>query len=414
MKRILSLFLLSVVALAQTPEQKEQQDLSRAIGEAGDSAVDIIRALEQHLQRYPETKNRAAIEMGLLRASMDAGDHNRIVLYGDKVLARPTDQYPLLERVAHELVDKGDPDSAGRAVVYLHRFEGAMTEMRSKPPDQHFTVGQWHEQADRAIARGLALEAAALINASKPAEAAEKARLSWQTWPTAEGARRVADAISGTGHDAEALDWYARAFTLEDTSSTLTDHEKDRTHLGALYAKIHGSDTGLGDMILETWDQMAALSRDRAEQARAADPNGTAADIYGFTLQPVGDGKPLALSSLKGKVVVLDFWATWCMPCRAQHPMLENVKRRFSDSKDLIFVPADSDDDPSLAAPFLKEQGWEGPAWFEGGLERRLMISSIPTVIVLDRAGHISSRMTGMIPERFEQMLTDRINEALK
>ena len=118
------------------------------------------------------------------------------------------------------------------------------------------------------------------------------------------------------------------------------------------------------------------------------------------------------LSSLKGKTVVMDFWATWCAPCRAQQPLIEKVKKQFENAPEVLFVAVDSDDDPSLVAPFVKEQGWKDQGYFEAGLARQLTISSIPTVLVVDPNGQISSRMIGFIPERFEQMLTERVEEA--
>ena len=83
-----------------------------------------------------------------------------------------------------------------------------------------------------------------------------------------------------------------------------------------------------------------------------------------------------------------------------------------SDAKDVVFVAVDADEDISLVAPFVKEQGWKEQGYFEAGLARRFNISSIPTVLVLDPNGRISSRMIGFIPERFEQMLTERVDEA--
>jgi thiol-disulfide isomerase/thioredoxin len=100
------------------------------------------------------------------------------------------------------------------------------------------------------------------------------------------------------------------------------------------------------------------------------------------------------------------------VPCRAQHPLIENVQKHFAEAKDIVFLAVDADDDPSLAAPYVKEQGWANPGYLEVGLAQKLTISAIPTVLVLDSAGRVSSRMTGFIPERFEQMLTQRIEEA--
>lgn len=395
------------------PAAEEQAELNQAVGEAGNSAVDLIRALEKHLAKYPNSKQRIGIEQAIAKAAIEANDGPRIIQYGQKVLATPTADIQLLERVARELVAKGDSDSAKKAIAYLKRYQSGLYSMRSQKPPQHFTPGQWQEQLDRSLAQSLAVEAHALGNSGQMEAAADLARHSWDTYPTAEGARQLATWLARTGHETDALEWLANAFTLEDPGNTEADRARDRSRMGDLYTKAHGSEKGLGDLVLLSYDRMSALVKERVEKLKLTDPNARAADIFDFTLQPVGAGTPLALSSLRGKTVIMDFWATWCMPCRAQHPLLENVKKRFAANKDVVFLSIDSDDEPALAAPFIKEQGWEGPAWFEGGLERRLTISSIPTLLVIDRNGRVSSRMAGLIPERFEAMLTDRINEAL-
>ncbi len=185
--------------------------------------------------------------------------------------------------------------------------------------------------------------------------------------------------------------------------------------MGELYSKLNGSEKGLGDTILEAYDRTVALLSERLEGLKAKDPNAVAANIEDFVLPAVEEhAPPLVISSLKGKTVVMDFWATWCGPCRAQQPLIEKVKKLFEDDEDVVFVAVDTDDDTSLAAPFAKEQGWKNPGYFEGGLARQMTISSIPTVLVLDPAGRISSRMIGFIPQRFEQMQTERIEEAPK
>ena len=118
----------------------------------------------------------------------------------------------------------------------------------------------------------------------------------------------------------------------------------------------------MGDAILEAYDRTAALLSERRAILKAKDPNAVAAHVEDFVLPAVEDAAPpLAMASLKGKTVVMDFWATWCAPCRAQQPLIENVKKHFADAPDVVFVAVDADDDRSLAAPFVKEQGWR--AW---------------------------------------------------
>jgi thiol-disulfide isomerase/thioredoxin len=322
----------------------------------------------------------------------------------------------MLDRVTRALVDKSDPIQAKRAIDYAKRYESDVAALRTKmEPPGHLTAGQWSEELDKMMARALALEARATGYAGNP-EAAEKiARKSWEMYPTGEGAREAGFWLSSLGRNAEAIEFYADAFTLEDTRTTEADRARDRARVGGLYTALKGSEKGLGDAILEAYDRTSALLNQRRAALKAKDPNALATDIVDFTLPAVDKAEPpLVLSSLKGKTVVMDFWATWCAPCRAQKPLIEKVKTQFGEAPDVLFVAVDSDDDPSLAAPFLKEQGWKDQGYFEAGLARQLAISNIPTVLVIDPNGRISSRMIGFIPERFEQMLTDRVEEARK
>jgi thiol-disulfide isomerase/thioredoxin len=428
MKTLLAISLMGLFALpmaaqepAPDPELQEQYELSQAISEAGASPIDVIRALEAHLKKYPESKQRGAIEQTLAKSALDSNDNARIILYGEMVLRQSNvkDDMTLIDRVTRLLVDSGDTGDTKRALEYAKRYEGDLGAMRAQNPPGHLTPGQWSDELDRATARALALEAQATGNATSSADAAEGAAKiamkSWETYPTGEGAREVAYWLIKMDRNREAIEYYANAFTLADSRTTEADRAKDRRRLGELYAKLNGSEKGLGDTILDAYDRTAALLSERRVSLKAKDPNAVATNIEDFILPAVESAAPpLAVSSLKGKTVVMDFWATWCGPCRAQQPLIENVKKLFEDAKDVVFVAVDTDDDRSLAAPFVKEQGWESAGYFEAGLAQRLTIGSIPTVLVLDPAGRISSRMTGFIPQRFEQMLTQRIEDARK
>jgi thiol-disulfide isomerase/thioredoxin len=266
---------------------------------------------------------------------------------------------------------------------------------------------------DRVEARALALESRAKLNGGDPEGALESARASWAMFPNGDAARSLADILTKMDRTADAIAALADAFVLEDASTTEADRAADRAKLGALYTKMNGSEKGLGDVTLQAYDRTAAAKTAHLKALATKDPNAQAEDVFDFTLPGVGSNPALALSTLKGKVLVMDFWATWCVPCRAQHPILENVKKRFGGNKDVVFLALDSDDDLTLAAPFLKEQQWDQAAWFEGGLERKMLVGSIPTVVIVDRSGKVSSRMIGLIEDRFEQMITERINDAL-
>jgi thiol-disulfide isomerase/thioredoxin len=419
-------FLLASLLAAQTTanldpagDAKEQYELAQAVSEAGASSIDLIRALEIHLKKYPESKQRAAIEKALVKSATETNDNPRIILYGERVLEResppdPGDVMQMLDRVTRALVDKSDPENAKRAIDYAKRYERDVAALRAKmDPPGHLTPPQWSEELDKMLARALALEARATGYAGDPAAAEKIAEKSWEAYPTGEGARETAFWLDSLGRKAEAIEFYADAFSLEDTRSSEGDRARDRARLGELSAGLNGSEKGLGDVILEAYDRTSVLMKQRRASLKAKDPNSEATSVEDFTLPAVDKAvPPLVLSSLKGKTVVMDFWATWCVPCRAQQPLIEKVEMHYEDAPDVVFLAVDADDDSSVVAPFAKEQGWKTRGYFEAGLARQLVVSQIPTVLVIDPNGRISSRMIGFIPERFEQMLTERVEEA--
>jgi thiol-disulfide isomerase/thioredoxin len=216
------------------------------------------------------------------------------------------------------------------------------------------------------------------------------------------------------GKNMDAVEVIANAFTIEDPASTEIDRGNDRAKMGELYRQATGSEKGLGDLILKAYDYTSATMSERIAKLKAADPNLKASRVGDYTLDGVG-GSKLSLASLHGKTVILDFWATWCGPCRAQHPLYAQVEERFKGNSNVVFLAVATDEERELVAPFLKEQKWKAEnVFFEAGISRLLDISSIPTTIILDKEGNIASRMNGFTPERFVDLLTERINETLK
>jgi thiol-disulfide isomerase/thioredoxin len=394
----------------QTPTEKEALD--QALSEAG-SAPDIIRALEAHLAKYPKSSRRGDIERALVKASMDTGDDRRIALYGERVLNAQPDDLQLLERVARALLAT-QPDKAAseRALGYAQRYEAGIRAVEKDGPPSRGKA-DWREEVDRALGRAYVLQCRAEGNLGHTAEAIALARKSFAVYPDAESAREIGRWLEQSGKSEEAVQHYADAFSIPDARNNDANREADRTHMGELYRKAKGSEAGLGDVILAAYDRTTALMRERKLRLKQLDPNAGATHPMEFTLTGVA-GDKLSLASLKGKVIVMDFWATWCGPCRRQHPLYQEVMSRFKSRPDVVFLSINTDEDRSGVAGFLKENGWDNRAYYEDGLSSLLRISSIPTTILIDKQGEIASRMNGYDPERFVDLLTERIQRALQ
>jgi thiol-disulfide isomerase/thioredoxin len=141
--------------------------------------------------------------------------------------------------------------------------------------------------------------------------------------------------------------------------------------------------------------------------------NASAKEPYDFTLRIAQDGSPYSLAQQKGKIVVLNFWATWCGPCREMEPHFERVAAKFQGIADIVFLAADCDEDEALVPPYLQEEKPRTTVVFADGLDTLLSVHSFPTVVILDRVGKIAYRAEGFDPEDVEAVLTDAVRHAL-
>jgi thiol-disulfide isomerase/thioredoxin len=408
----LGLGLVTGVALgqAQAASDTEKQELAAAVQEASTSSFDMIRALEAHLRKYPNTPLRMDIYKLLAKAAVDTRDDPRIILYGEPMLATMPNDVTLLDRVSRALLNVGGKESASRALGYAKRFEDYVIRV---PVPTGYDPVKNQEDHDRAMARALLYQSRAYVTLGEYDEARKKATLAYMAYPDEPSARQWSAALEHLGNHQEAIQRLADAFAISDPRASDEDRAADRKQLGEIYRKLHGgSEVGLGDEILAAYDRTTATLDKRRGELQALDPNLGVTDPMKYRLSALSGGR-LDLGTMRGKVLIFDFWATWCVPCRAQHPLYEQVKQRFRDRPDVVFLSVNADEDHELVAPFLEAQHWTGAVYFDSGLVRLLVVNSIPTTIIADKEGRMVSRMDGFNGDKFVDQLTARIQAAL-
>jgi thiol-disulfide isomerase/thioredoxin len=108
-------------------------------------------------------------------------------------------------------------------------------------------------------------------------------------------------------------------------------------------------------------------------------------------------GKRITLSSLKGKIVLLNFWATWCPPCREEMPTLETLYQSFRSRSDFVLLAVDSSEKKDVVTDFLKKTPYSFSVLLDedGAVSYHYSISAIPTTFLIDAQGKIIAGTRG-------------------
>jgi cytochrome c biogenesis protein CcmG/thiol:disulfide interchange protein DsbE len=143
-------------------------------------------------------------------------------------------------------------------------------------------------------------------------------------------------------------------------------------------------------------------------RARAEVENTPAPD---FELPSLDDGTALARSSFRGQVVVLNFWASWCAPCRLEAPGLRRVSERYRD-RGVRFLGVDYRDDDAAGRAFTDEFRLRYPSVTDpsGSLADDYALIGFPTTFIIDPAGTIRYRFVGYLDE---DVLVKALNDVL-
>jgi len=108
------------------------------------------------------------------------------------------------------------------------------------------------------------------------------------------------------------------------------------------------------------------------------------------------EGNLVDLEAQKGKVIFINFWATWCPPCIAEMPAIQELYHQFKDNGNVMFIMADMDQDFSKAQAFMKKKALDLPVYGPASnIPDELYTGTLPTTAIFDRSGNLSFHHTG-------------------
>jgi thiol-disulfide isomerase/thioredoxin len=391
---------------AKQPAPEEQ--LQQAIHISGNDRAALVRNLEAFLKEYPDTRQRPQIYRALVEASLQLKDDARAAGYAERIIALNPDDISMTILTIQLLERGGEEAGLRRATNYATRVLEFVERSSPKEKSPKISEEEWAMENKNDRTNILAMRGRLELKLKDTVAAQKDFEASYAILPGATAAEQLGEIAELKKDLNTAIQQYARAFALAEATNGASSRREIRQKLGNVWRLAYRSDDGLGAYLLRTYDEISQASL-APKPRKNADARGPA----DFTLRKAPDGAEYSLKETKGKVLVINFWATWCGPCHALEPLFSRVSSEFLSNTDALFLAANCDEDESLVKAYLESDKFPMPVVFADGLERFFAVYSFPTVLVIDRAGKISYRTDGFAPDTFESDLAAAVRSAL-
>jgi thiol-disulfide isomerase/thioredoxin/tetratricopeptide (TPR) repeat protein len=415
--------------LMKSPHTKAQQLEAAAVGYqmAGDEE-DRSKAQQQLLAEFPYSESARSVR---LEEAMKAKDPRKKVellrsmnrdffttnfsgyslLFGALAQANATDEE--LATAAEDYVNDCR-EMAFPTMMAIPEISTVYLQRKSNLDQMQHWLDQeqpgWSElvkkpQLSRNDAALLLIRAKTLVAQGKPKDAEPVLRhlIEVSTEPggrtAGETEHSLADALLAQDHRDEARELYGKAYVHTGHGDAAA-----RTQFLKLFQESNGKDAD-GEGALARLEPKRTETPSDAHEIRVNEP------APSFDMVRL-DGTHVTLASLKGKTVVINFWATWCGPCRREMPEFEKYYEQVKSNPSVLVLAVTIDENRALVAPFLKNTKYTFPVLYDDGLFRKLKFAGVPSTVIIDPKGNVRARVLGFLPDdNIVDYLTKTVNQ---
>lgn len=338
-------------------------------------------------------KNEKYMLSSLARGYDNKGNKEKASFYIDKIRDKNT-KASLFNSIAWALAEKGEDleyaaETSKKSLDLMKSLEG---DMSNKP--NYITELMYKRGLDRSYGMFADTYALILFKQGKLKEAIKYQKLAVDKSKSADTADRYLEFLIADNQNELAVS------SAEDFLKNNTAGSKTKDYFKKAYAKQNPDAKDVDEKI-------AAAEKVGYDKYKAEIKKGLIdEDAPQFTLKDL-EGKDVSLASLKGKVTVLDFWATWCGPCKASFPSMQNVVTKYKDSDKvkLLFINTleSGEDREKSVSDFIKDNNYtfhvlldekvKGSNSFE--VAEKYGVTGIPTKVIIGPDGRMKYKSVG-------------------
>lgn len=218
-----------------------------------------------------------------------------------------------------------------------------------------------------------------------------------------EAIQHLSSAVGKMGEpalDAEGYFWLGRAYEkMEKWDNAMVAYanslaEREDKNVRKFAERLGSQITGLKTSVPEK----KVINIDELISEAQIKKSMPAPDFQAETL----DGKKVSLSDYQGKVLILDFWATWCGPCLAELPYFQELVNLYKNDPSVAFLTISQDRSKDVVRKFIEQKGYTFPVIFDTGIGQLFEIEGIPLLIVIDKEGKIRYKHFGFDPNNVD------------